>query len=144
MHPSIISHLLSMHAGVGDTVVTLISKILHRHYTMCWKTCCVVRTHVITQHIRHLTNGRLENTSAANALMLMPDKLKLRPPQVEHEPFLVSRPEGSTRNMQSPKKATAPNPHKYRGLCLHEVSKEPRAGTREQKTCLTRNNFVSA
>jgi hypothetical protein len=75
--------------------------------------------------------------------MLMPDKPKL-PDCVEHEPLLVSTPEGSTRNMQSPKKATAPNPHRYRGLCLHEVSIETRAGTREQKACLTRNNFARA
>jgi hypothetical protein len=55
--------------------------------------------------------------------MLMPDKPKL-PDCVEHEPLLVSTPEVSTRNMQSPKKATGPNPHRYRGLYLHEVSNE--------------------
>ena len=89
-------------------------------------------TYFITQHIRHLTDERLENTSSANALMLMPDKLK-SPDCVEHEPFLVSRPEGSTRKMQLPKRKTAkaPNPHRYRGLYLQEVSKETREGLRE-------------
>ena len=77
----------------------------------------------------------MENTSAANALMLMPDKLKL-PDCVEHEPPLVSRPEGSTRNMQSPKKATAPNPHRYRGLYLHEVSKEIVRGPESKRPVL--------
>ena len=76
------------------------------------KTCCVVGTYFITQHIRHLTDDRLENTSGANALMLMPDKLKL-PDFVGHVPFLVSRPEGSTRKMQSPKKRAPSNPHRY-------------------------------
>ena len=99
-----------MHVGVGDTVVALISQVLKRHYLPCARKH-VVLSHFITQHIRHLTDDRLENTSAANALMLMLDKLKL-PDCVEHEPLLVSRPEGSTRNMQSPKKATAPNPHR--------------------------------
>jgi hypothetical protein len=55
--------------------------------------------------------------------MLRPDKLK-SPDLVGHEPFLVSRPEESTRKMQSPKYTKAPNPHRYRGLYLHEVSKE--------------------
>jgi hypothetical protein len=77
----------------------------------------------------------LENTSGANALMLMPDKLKL-PDCVEHEPFLVSRPEGSTRNMQSPKKATGPNPHRYRGLYLHEVRKETVRGLESERPVL--------
>ena len=57
--------------------------------------------------------------------MLMPDNLKL-PDCVGHEPFLVSRPEESTRKMQSPKKAKAPNPHRYRGLYVQEVSEETR------------------
>jgi hypothetical protein len=83
-----------------------------------------------TQHIRHLTDGILENTSGANALMLMPDNLKL-PDCVEQEPFLVSRPEGSTRKMQSPKKVAPSNPHGYLGLYLHEVSKETREALRE-------------
>ena len=56
-----------------------------------------------------------------NALMLMLDKLKL-PDLVGHEPFLVSRPEASTRKMQSPNTANTPTPHRYRGLYLHEVS----------------------
>jgi hypothetical protein len=87
-------------------------------------------TYFITQHIRHLTDDRLENTSGDNALMLRPDKLK-SPDFVGHEPFLVSRPEGSTRKMQSPKKVAPSNPHRYRGLYVQEVSKETREGLRE-------------
>jgi hypothetical protein len=40
------------------------------------KTSRVVGTYCITQHIRHLKDDRLENTSGDNALMLMPDRLK--------------------------------------------------------------------
>ena len=80
--------------------------------TVYYETCCVVDTYFITQHIRHLTDDRLENTSGANALMLRPDKLK-SPDFVEQEPFLVSRPEESTRKMQSPKKMSPSNPHRY-------------------------------
>jgi hypothetical protein len=94
------------------------------------KTSRVVGTYCITQHVRHLTDGRSENTSGANALMLMPDKLKL-PDCVGHEPFLVSRPEGSTRKMQSPKKVAPSKPHRYRFLYWHKVSKETREGLRE-------------
>ncbi len=47
----------------------------------------------------HCRSGRLDNTSGANALMFKPDKLKLLLLLVEHEPFLVSRPEGSTWKM---------------------------------------------
>jgi hypothetical protein len=62
--------------------------------------------------------------------MLMPDKLN--PPDcVGHEPFLVSRPEGSTLKVQSPKKAKTPNPHRYRGLYVQEVSKETHEGLQE-------------
>ncbi len=116
-----------MHAGVGDTVVTLISKVLHRHYhvhVLEDMLCCSDTFHH-TQHILHLTDGRLESTSGANALMLMPDKLKLPNPEdnVEHDPFLVSRPEGSTRKMQSPKKAAPSSPHRLPGLHLHHVNK---------------------
>jgi len=100
-----------------------------------------------TQHILHLTDGRLESTSAANALMLMLDKLKLPNrdiDDVEHEPFLVSRPEGSTRKMQSPKKAAPSSPHRLPGLYLHEVSKETCSGNRQQKACHTRHIRISA
>ena len=106
---------------------TLEAKVLP---TVYYKTCCVVGTYFTTQHIRHLTDDRLENTSGANALMLRPDKLKL-PDCVGHVPFLVSRPDGSTRKRQLPNKAKAPNPHRDRGLYLHKVSKVTREGLRE-------------
>jgi hypothetical protein len=97
-----------------------------------------VRKYFIKKHISHLTDDRLENTSGAKALMLMPDKLKLLMPDklklpdcVGQEPFLVSRPEGSTRKMQSPKKMCPSNPHRYRGLYVQEVSKDTHEGLRE-------------
>jgi hypothetical protein len=143
MHPSII-FTASWHACWGRG---------YRCYTYqqgppktlpCARKNVVSSVHISSHiHKPHLTDDRLENTSGANALMLMLDKIKL-PDCVEHEPLLVSRPVGSARNMQSPKKATAPNPHRYRGLYLPEVSIETRAGTREQTSCLTRNNFVRA
>jgi hypothetical protein len=62
--------------------------------------------------------------------MLRPHNLK-SPDFVGHEPFLVSRPEGSTRKMQSPKKVAPSKPHRYRGLYVQEVSKETQEGLRE-------------
>ena len=111
----------SIHDYVGDTVDTTLH-LPARSFLQLQITCCVVGTYFITPHIRHLIDDRLENTFGANALMLMLDKLKL-PVCVGHEPFLVSRPEGSTRKMQSPKKVAPSYPHRYRGLYLHEVSK---------------------
>jgi hypothetical protein len=121
MYPSI-NH--SIHAYVGDAVVTTLHLPASSSLNLHQKACCDVGTYFITQHIRHLTDDRLENTSGANALMLMPDKLKYT--RVGHEPSLVRRPEGSTRKMQSPKKTKDPNPHRYRGLYVQEVSKETR------------------
>jgi hypothetical protein len=86
----------------------------------------------------HLTDDRLENTSAANALMLMSDKVN-SPDCVGHDPFLVSRPEGSTRNMQSPKTKMPSSPQRYRGLYLDEVSEKTqglRQGLREPSPVL--------
>jgi hypothetical protein len=122
----------SIHAYVGIPLLQHSNTTLTREGppSLYKKTCCDVGTYFITQHIRHLTDDRLENTSGANALMLMPDKLK--PPDcVGHEPSLVRRPEGSTRKMQSPKKVDPSKPHRYRGLYVQEVSKETREGLRE-------------
>jgi hypothetical protein len=74
--------------------------------------------------------SKLENTSGPNETIVTPDELKSTD-FVGHEPFLVSRPEGSTRKMQSPKKVAPSNPHRYRGLYVQEVSKETREELRE-------------
>jgi hypothetical protein len=120
----------SIHAYAGDGVVTTLHLPARSLLSFYKKASRVVGTYFITKHIRHLTDDRLENTSGANALMLRPDKLKL-PDLVGHEPFLVSRPDESTRKMQSPKNTKAPNPHRYRGLYLHKVSKETREELRK-------------
>ncbi len=50
MKPSIISQLLGKHDGVGDTVVTLISQVLHRHYHVLENMLCRPCTFHHTTH----------------------------------------------------------------------------------------------
>ena len=135
MYPSIISQLLSMHAGwVGIP-------LFHRHYHVLDNMLCRPHTFQHTTHTspyrrqigKHICRQRFD----AHAGQAQTARLCRARATSREQTRRVDTEHAIAKESDGPKSTEVPRP------VLARSQQGNREGTREQKACLTRNNFVS-